>query len=189
MNNNEDILGGMLNKLQRAHEDLVIDAVGVSDQARHQLIAKLINTAIQEYEALPKPDCDEPGCLLQGIAHSHTEEWGPICAECARPLTLPMPEGDLTAWQAELISRLRLHLAPAKWKYIQDHLAVMPAQPDVNKELLKALKGLVLAISEGNTYHPKWSEEDRQEPASNLISIKAQEDAQAAIDAAEKTNG
>jgi hypothetical protein len=30
-------------------------------------------------------DCEEPGCLLQSIGHSHVED-EPMCAECQQPL-------------------------------------------------------------------------------------------------------
>ena len=35
----------------------------------------------------PPRDCDESGCLLQGIAHYHQGEGEPFCAECAQSLT------------------------------------------------------------------------------------------------------
>jgi hypothetical protein len=42
--------------------------------------------AIMPPDGQPDRDCDEQGCLLQGIAHAH-EKGEPFCAECAQSIS------------------------------------------------------------------------------------------------------
>ncbi len=142
-------LAGLLDKLS-----IPMPEVGSRESHARSLACKL-KAHLAAMPAQPNLDCDGPGCLLQGIAHSH-EKGEPFCAECAQALTgQPDVNTELLTKMNGLVSRFgETSTAPwcchGQWPYKPCECG-LPHHPGC---IVEELRPLIAQAEEAAKLHP-----------------------------------